>query len=310
MTRPPVFIHIGSPKSGTTTLQEGFFPNLDGVCYRDWGELSSIPNFEKLFYGDSIYYDQEEAIECRNRIHALLESSDGKAHLYSREHLVHNALDITDIARKLDFFFDTPHILLTIRNQFTAMESSYLWALRAYRSPGSSVFPNRSYEKYISNTFREAGLRGRYMNLARRFDYGLIAKTYAEIVGKENIAVFCMEGLATSPEQYYRKIGDYLGIPSDTPLNLPATKALNTRLSRRKEIYYFLTAMLVPLGLHFLVRRHKMPAAFDRFLSGGKKNTVALSDSGKELIRLHFREGNQYLIDEFGLPLDNLGYPT
>lgn len=306
-----IYIHIGSPKTGTTTLQKNVFPFHKNIQYLDWESLNEIDGFEKVFYCDSLYDNIDEFAlikEALTERHKNLQKN-GIPILYSRQHLVQPVLDVGCTAERIVNLFGKPKILLTVRNQLSAIKSQYLWSLRGLSQPWLSSFPMRDFNKYVQGAVRNPGLRGRYMNFLQKFDYGAIAKKYATIIGAENIKILLFEDLVSDKEKFTREFSEFVGIDKETTLGLLADNHKNPAFTQRQLTYYYMKAVSLPLGVQYLTRAWKLPAFIQNYLSKGQGSGVQLNDTSMKLLKEHYMSGNQYLVDTFGVTLARYGYP-
>lgn len=274
----------------------------------------SLDEFSKYFYGDSIYWESIDTERIRNEISALY---DAKTILFSREHLVHEILDTGRTAERIKFFFGGKNqevkIVLQIRNQLNWLESLFLGGLRGYRQPWTTALPITNFDKFVKNALCEQhGPRGKYNGKAKRGDFGIIAKKYVDLFGKDNVGVFLFEDMVNSPKHYSHEFSQFLGVESGCFLNYLEKNHENARINRRHLRFWYWLAMLVPLRVRFSLEKYISSNFVNGILSNGPPisgDILHCSEDALNSIKEHFGRGNTYLENEFGLPLRKYGYP-
>jgi len=114
-------VHIGFYKTGTTTLQKQVFPKLKTTEF--YGGNEALEFFYDIMFTDDLYYNKDK------HINYFGEFSSHKSVLFSHEALsgfIH-FIDITNrslVAHRL-YNIGFSKIIITIRNQFEAIESLY-----------------------------------------------------------------------------------------------------------------------------------------------------------------------------------------
>lgn len=174
-------VHIGFPKTATTFLQTAVFPRLAGPEFVYVTHEPCVRLFASLIDDDDTIYDAaataDRIRECAPTGTAVLFSYEG----LTGHHYRSGFMNRSQIARRLkQVGFD--RVLITIRNQFAALESAY----KQYIKSGG-VLRFRDYVTLDAS-------KTRYLD-PRYFDYHLIHDLYASTFGASNVLVLQFERL-------------------------------------------------------------------------------------------------------------------
>lgn len=303
MKSPRVFVHIGASKTGTSTLQQEVFPKHEEIDFRFWPKRDEIPDFFKCLYSDVIYDDEKVFERCSEELDARHCGSTGVV-LYSREHLTHQRYDKGVIARRLRRLFGDAGIILTIRNQFDWIESSHIWDQRLLRQPWQGGLPP-SFEGYLAGQWQE-----RHRSRLSSGDFGAIARFYISLFGRERVTVLPFEELVGKPDLFAQRLFGFLDVSVERGLELMAAKHRNPRLTARRYNLWYWRAVTLPMALQRIMYGRISFGPADRLLDRGPAKRVNLSEPWREDLASFFKPGNRYLAEEFGLPLEDYGYPV
>jgi hypothetical protein len=207
-------VHIGFPKTATKFLQTAVFPQFKGPVFYYVPFEASASLCASLIDDDDTIYDPV-ATTSRLREHApesstVLVSYEG----LTGHHYRTGFMNRSQIARRLkQVGFD--RVLITIRNQFDAIESSY----KQYIASGGVL----SFRGYIGfDPEKPLYLHPKY------FDYSLIHGLYAAIFGPSNVLVLQYERLH-EPE-FLQGLAGFLGASSiDVEWSPPVNRSLTYR---------------------------------------------------------------------------------
>lgn len=156
MQNQHIILHIGPPKTGTTTLQEKVFPHLDSICFmgKPWWN-PRIPYdtcvalhhaIDSVTKADESTYDAEAAARAVSDwlAHAPMAAArpDGSLlpRLLSEERLVMtDTVGFDTIARRLKQLFPKAEIVYTARDRIKSLSSYHSWHYaRAWTDRGFS----------------------------------------------------------------------------------------------------------------------------------------------------------------------------
>jgi hypothetical protein len=302
METPPVIIHVGVSKTGTSTLQEEVFPSHEGIDFRFWPAEDQIPQLYDCLYADTIYDDEARFEACAQ---AIAGSHRGATRpiLYSREHLTHQRYEKGVMADRLRRLFGKARIVITIRNQFDWIESSYIWDQQILRTPWQGLPP--SMEGYLAGQWKE-----RWRSRLSSGDFGAIVRCYVELFGRENVCVLPFEEFVGEPDLFARRLFGFLDVDATHGRALMEGKHRNPRLGARERSFLRWQAWLVPLALQRLCARWRLPSPLTAWLRGGPRYRAPVPDVWRERLSAHYAPGNRYIMETFALPLDRYGYPV
>lgn len=217
-------IHIGYPKCASTSLQQFLFDNSafgfrsphGAQCTRLLHDLRVVDTFEFDTQIDSIRKNYAP--------------NDGElVDVYSHEHLLIDPYgersQVREGVRRLSKIFDSPKILLMIREQKSAIVSSYNEHLRRGRTT--------TFDDFVNTKERELGFRPSVCRVYE-FKYDRLISYLHETFGTENVLVLPLE-MTRSPD-FLPRLYTFLGRPM--PEALPETMSETTRTSRKGDLVF------------------------------------------------------------------------
>lgn len=218
MSRPRLLVHVGVPKSGTTSLQFGAFPSHPDIRYLGKpfydegfgyeGSLATAELIDSLWKHDELEFDPALA---RQRFDRGIRPRLGGETLavLSEEGLSQaSAADRCLTAQRLAALCQGVEcsILITVREQKRALFSGHQWIYtRRLTSLGFADWIEwcRSYSSYYG-CFNDFPLR--------QYRYARLVETYVEWFGRDRVLVLPMEMLAQEPATFYSRLEDFAGI--------------------------------------------------------------------------------------------------
>lgn len=297
-------IHIGVPKSGTTTLQEAYFPHHSGLDFRGWPNL---PSFFKALYSDGVALTNVDFVRAREEA-ARAFRSDQCPVVLSREHLTRHTSNIGLLAERLAAILGVFKVIITTREQLGLLESGYLWDYRLIRRPWAGGIPPRTIRKYLQNDWQTYQRWGHGSRIGAA-NYAGIIRLYEKTIGQENIGVFPLEELINQPKQYASRLSEFIGAdPSQAP-TIPPNENRNPRLSKRQALVWTGMAYALPAAVHKFVS-NRMPRSFDEFLTKGQRFSAPMPNDWIQRLTNFYAEGNGYIEQTYNLPLTRYGYAT
>lgn len=209
ISKPPLLIHIGYPKSASSWLQDFIFPDTRLGFMSPWGNKTKTYMIHKgsEFSAESVFNLFEPGLK---------EAADlGLVPTISNEHLTgilgfsHKSLSKWSsahsrlIPERLYKAFPQAKILIIIREQKSFIMSAYRQNIRT----GGTQYINQ----YISDKNDPAGI---FPLDALRYD--VLIEQYQSLFGRDNILVLPFELIRKKQDRFFKSIFDFLGIQVDS----------------------------------------------------------------------------------------------
>ncbi len=319
-----IFVHIGYPKSASSTLQKQLFQKHPNINYfglyptknlgKDTSEIDREARFLtdknlKLFYKELVsapndQYDHQKALRLfKTSIEKSLDSS--KTNLLSHERFssaLFGHRNIEEKAKRLKSIIPDAKIIIIIRNQLAIIKSQYRdWPFHPFDMRKGKPVTIKKWIKICTTHDQEIG----YFS-ALKYDHTL--EVYADLFGIENIHVLCMESLAKNKKGFARNISELLQI------NFEATEMLLESAHENKAISWKMNLF------RQWSRRTNLFNKTGRFLNPDLKRKVLSylgTGTGKELsydqkslelLKNTFSSSNQILLEKWHVPVDKYQY--
>ena len=141
------------------------------------------------------------------------------------------------------------------------------------------------------------------------FNFNTVAGTYANIFGKENVALFLLEELQADPGDFARRLCGFIGVDPERGATLISGERRNVRVS---EKYYKYAKLRKQLGLNVPIGRFApqfIRELFKKAIMSGRTAKIELPPAWAERLEDRYRSDNRRLADEWNLPLERFGYP-
>jgi hypothetical protein len=306
-----VVLHIGLPKTGTTTLQKSVFPALPGVAYA--GKRIPGYGFATRALGEAIgatiSADSLLADPAAALADALAEMRAQCGHstlVVSTESLAHpSARDLGLVADRLARAAPDARILVTLRAQQELVLSWYrshgrfAQYLFTHKREGERIPAHLSQRDWWSLVSREPRA-----GLLAMLDFDAVASCYERRFGGR-VTVLPLELLAADPAAYAARLGAALEVPASACTPLLAAPRENPGLSAREVRLSRLLAR-IGVGVDFL--EHRERGAWRRWLAQGPRADAALDTAIADALRERYAAGNARIAARSGLHLRALGY--
>jgi hypothetical protein len=308
INRRKLFLHVGYPKTATTTLQKKLFARHPGICYLGKPLTGDLLDIEQhILRLDSVQFEralpglQEKFIalseDCPEQQNMLL-SHEG--FLRAARYEGH---DIGRTAERLRQVFGDPlageldvHVLITIRKQIDIIPSYFFDSVS--RSPDS-------FHRFIDSSLEQPQF-GYFPSLF----YDQVVGYYSALFGRERIRVLPFEAFITEREHFLYTLAAYLEIDAEACLGLVGGKSHNVKLRAgegyRLSAYEYVLDRVnkrrtevtqLPKTLRFLLKRIPL-----------KNYVFALSPDERNRIQALFADCNRQLSGEFNLDLEEYDY--
>lgn len=218
MDKPRLLVHIGVPKSATTSLQFGAFPVHPDIRYLGKpfydeafgyeGSLATAELSDSLWKQDELEFDAALARQRFVRGIRPRLNSETLAVLSEEGLSQASAADRTLTAQRLAALCQDVEctILLTVREQKRAIFSLHQWYY-------ARRLVSLGFEDWIRSCRAYSSYYGCYNDFPlRQYRYTRLIETYAELFGRERVLVLPMEMLAREPAAFYSGLEDFAGI--------------------------------------------------------------------------------------------------
>jgi hypothetical protein len=315
-------LHVGLPKTGTSTLQKTVFKSHPEIFYLGKNLETDIPRgcrsveVHKLL--DPLLWHphgapKAEVLHSLYKANVLDQVSDNQVVLASWEALGNgDKRKFEGLMSRVTSVTGSMKLMIGLRNPLTWVGSEYLQGVQGQymRSSRGKHFKHRpfiSFEIWLQN---HTGRRG----VEKWLSYAENVKSAISTLGRENVGIFLFEDLISNPEAYYLSIAEFLEIDKEQVLSLSRESHYNKRLltAEVEHIQYIDSSSS-------LRRRWKTQDITERrrelqkYLKSTNANLspakVVLSKEWQQKISEGTRNGNQWLASELGLDLEKHDYP-
>lgn len=313
---PAFFLHVGLPKTATTTLQNTLFTNHSEVYYL--GKSATFHNTrgcrsEQIYEAlTPIFWDRHSRLRVPHTRSKLIEhignvgdrtlvgSWEGfgqqKNKVFQRTVLNTQAV------------FDDVRLIFTIRNPLTRLPSAYLQALKhcALHGRHHSLPKGVLYRPFEDWLYRSSPSGHNY-----HFAFGDNIRFSVQHFGVDKVGVFLFEELLEDPKDFYRRIATFMGIdleeaqaqeqrhmnPALTTEQVAWLQRIDSSAADRKNW----------LSLSRKERFKKLTTI--RMEGRGEKCRVHLGEEQKAYISKRSQTLNRWIAETFRLDLECHGYP-
>lgn len=322
-----IYVHIGYPKTGTTTLQKDFFPYISEIEYLGINENDRYSSKLSKEVIDFILFGFGDLSKAADTLKPIIENKEKL--ILSHEEITYLALKKTmikgsyqvipfeDIAIRIKQLFNKLKIeikiLITIRKQEDIITSLYAQSYTHHYSLQSETKNFKRFLKlFLSNSahpFKEV------------LNYDNLINVYSDIFGFTNLHVLIYEELVSSPEKFYKNLCGILDISSIKYSSIAIGKIRNKRTNEAKgyknvkaDSYfdklnrfrhrYFGTAGkgILPRSTIRLLKQKKWNSNQDI------SKTIVLTDSERKHLEKIYRSSNMQLSSKFDLSLNLFQY--
>lgn len=218
--KAPLVVHVGYPKTATTTFQQHVFPHHFEIEYLG----KHIPSYrylddrlygliDELLHRNQLMYN--ESRDLRLLIDGICTRTDRRCVLISSESCIHPSVsDIATIADRLHSALAPCKILITIREQISAILSFY-WM-------------HGRFGQYLTIGPKEESIKIRYpipfrdwisfqksaydQNYLSTLHYHSVVKYYIDRFGADHVRVLLYEAFRGNPDDYASELGNFLNV--------------------------------------------------------------------------------------------------
>ncbi|XKH01365.1 sulfotransferase [Marinobacter nauticus] len=302
MENNSTFIHIGYPKTGSTTIQRKLFsklPNLDLV-----GQPASIEDvmIREVIHAitdcESLEYDAGNLVSKIKKLKLKSEKLLLTEETFSTGSSLTGRVDRMEIAHRLNYLFPDAKIIVVLREQTSIIRSFYLQKRKI--DPSFSVPFDDWLEQAKQNAHKE--------NVFQYFDYEKLLTLYKKLFGKKNILVLTYEDLLSDDVQFLCRILEFMGynpvqykdlIKDISSSNENKTVTKRTLYLRVASKRLKLLAKVIPKPVKDTVKSWSMR---------GRPFEVHFTEKQRQMIRLLYGKSNRSVTLEWSLNLKEKGY--
>lgn len=325
-----IYIHIGYPKTATTTLQKELFAKHSELYYINdylvgdfmkeifWGRVSNIQR-NKIFYWNRLNKillktNRHRNIVISNEGFTSVEILLGKVRrMNSNNFFIYP--DASTIAEKIRIIFlesglfENVFIICTIRRQKDFLKSYYAQEFNRFFKVNKELKSFRKFKNFI--------LANKDTFIIDSLDYFYKLIPYENNFGKENLKVFVFEELKNSPQEFYSKISYFLSINNQETQKLTSNKFLNTKKTNKgyKTEKMSVNKYLLTIKRLFGIKqatgftKSNLYKYFESIKFGGKTiKDLEYDDEEISKLRNIFEESNKKLSEKYNLNLEKYDY--
>jgi len=314
-------IHIGFPKTGSTTHQNHLFSKHSQVHFlgKPYPDERFREEFYRLIKQESTIYSPEPLKDYMNSLWRSGKEKSGKEKkvVVISDEIMVSVSKVRDkgvVADRLKTVFGsggtagTCKILITIRNQFDILKSTYISGCRLLTN-----VPARYKGRFVGfEEWLEYSCDNQERSHIGNFIYSDTIEYYNRLFGKDNVMVGVFEEFVRDKEEYIRKLTKFMDIDMNEAMELVKNAHDNERMEQSRLEFEHLVGSRVPVNkgrtIYAALRGY---GAIRKFIGLGKsaKARVDISPDWNRRLTEIYRQGNRQLIDTYGLPLERYGYP-
>ncbi len=308
-------IHVGYPKTATTTLQRHLFshhPEIEylGKFIPGYGYItpSLACAVNELISHDEIHYCG--VTHLRELLDPIRTQSGSSTLLLSSESMIHPwATDRGVVARRISEAFSPCRILITIREQRDSIKSFYgrhgrfCQYLFLQKDESERLRSPLSFREWFSYCMRSLD-----KNFLGVLQYYETVQFYVDLFGRDNVGVFLFEEFLEDKKGFLGKLCRFLRIKDvEKAEALLDGKHELPKFSRMEVLQGGVVPTLLPWS-----KRADSPGPMKQqpnfFRRAFGTPTITLDPSHLQQLHQLYGEGNRRLQETYQLPLQQCGY--
>jgi len=303
MNKREIYIHIGYPKTASTTLQNHLFLNLYGFELigqpltienkRMQKLIHTITDCEKLEYIEQEVKKELSVLLATNKTKLLISEES-----FSTGSSLSGRVDRSQIAIRLKSLFPNAKIIVVLREQKSIIKSYY--------KQKRKMFPD--FELSFDHWFECNKKNMHIENVFQYFYYEKIIELYENFFGKNNIKILLFEEFKTEKKIFFYKLLDFCDVPElyiNTILKELLDKHDNQtvtenflKIQKFKNQYSFFKNILPIFIKKLIVKKAK----------SGKKLCVNMNNEQIQYVNNLYKLSNTNLSERYNLQLNKYGY--
>lgn len=209
MAPAAVYLHIGSPKTGTTFVQDMLWTNRnvledDGVLLPGHKRYARVHAVRDVLAWDPS--EESEAPKSWLRLAAEVNRWEGRAAILSQEFLCWAAPE--QIAAVVGSFpRDRVHVVLTVRDLARLVPAQWQTAMRQ-----RNTWTLDEYADAVAGTSSTKAATAAARHFWKRQDYGPILTRWVEAVGRANVSVVTLPPSGSDPDLLWHRFCQACGL--------------------------------------------------------------------------------------------------
>jgi hypothetical protein len=304
-------LHIGAPKTATSTLQHAFFPRHPGIFFlgKEVDGRRGWTGWRSPEIGSLMGRLERTNLDFRPEVGKLVERVQADAGprpvVISSEDLCSfsgtDSFSKIERIRRLFAPLGPVQLILAVRDQVSLLKSLYLTEHRGemLKLPGTQQNWYPSFDQYLDIHFRYA-----WGAVLESYRFAATTERYEAMVGKENLLIYAFEDFRKDPVATLRRICRFIGIDdADPSLRETATARENEHYSART--YAFRRNHGLVAGASRI--KALVPTAVKRWLrdwmKGGRRFDIEPSADAVARIVEYYRADNEVLLARHGIRL-------
>ncbi len=318
-----LLLHIGYPKTATTTLQQGLFNKLHEKKiinylgkYRRWRRYKGKYKFdpgkiltEKILFNNNLNNVDISFSSKRLNILSNEVFSSPKYNLKMRNKRCYNPFSFPkDIKNEIGDKVDDLKILVILRAQQSLIYSLYIQSYKLYKNDENL----NTFDKYLSYI-----LNSKNQNLFATFYFYDTLKKYSDYFGKEKIHILLFEDYCNDKKLFLEKLSKIINVDTQTIKKLLENKHFRKRTKTErgtirkisnlnnfgKFVHLINYYNLIPSPLKIICRKNNLSKEIFKKISNKNQEFLIpkITQKQKETIFRTFRKNNLSLMQEFDL---------